>query len=100
MPSSAEHGTLGPAFEEATYTSLASVKAALQAYAKENGYAISINSTTPKRVIYVCSKAGNHDNCNQGHAHESKCRKGTSTTKTNCQFRVMAKPVVDTVPIQ
>jgi hypothetical protein len=70
MPSSKEHGSLGPAFKEATYTSLASIKAALQAHAKENGYVISVNSTTPKQAIYVCSKSGKYDSCNQGHVYK------------------------------
>jgi hypothetical protein len=96
MPTNLEHGPLGPAFDEAIYDTPATVKAALQAHAKVNRYAISCNSSTPTRAVYVCSKSGNHDARNQGLVHESKRRKGTGTTKTNCKYRVTAKPVVGT----
>jgi len=99
MPSDLERGPLGPAFEEAIYTSPATIKAALQAHAKANGCAISSTSSIPTWVVFSCSKGGKYDSCNQGHVYESKHRKGTCTTKTDYKFRVMAKPVVGIVPI-
>ena len=91
---------LGTAFNEAIYTSPAAVRAALQAHAKGNGYAISTTSSTSTRVVFSCSKGGKYDNRNKCHVHESRHRKGTSTTKTDCKFRVIAKPIVNMEPIQ
>src|SRR5947209_7661064 len=100
MPTDLEHRPLGPAFDEAIYDSPSTVKTALQAHAKVNGYTISCNSSVPTRVVYVCSKSGNYDARNQGLVHESKHRKGTSTTKTNCKYRVAARLIVGTTPNQ
>jgi len=96
MPTDLEPGPLGPAFDKAIYNDSSTIKTALQAHAKVNGYAISCNSSLPTRVVYVCSKSGNYDARNQGLVHESKCRKGTGTTKTNCKYRVAAKLIVGT----
>ena len=96
MASALEPGPLGPAPEEAIYTDPPTIKAALQAHAREHGYAITCNSSTSSRILYVCSKHGVYDSRNQGNVHQSKRRKGTGTTKTNCMFRVMAKPVLGT----
>ena len=96
MLSILEPGLLGPALEEAIYIDPPAMKAALQAHAREHGYAIASNLSTSTRIFYVFSKHGVYDNQNQGHIYKSKCRKSTSTTKTNCKFRVIAKPVPGT----
>jgi hypothetical protein len=100
MPTDLEPGPLGPAFDEAIYNSPSTVKTALQAHAKVNRYAISCNSSVPTRVVYVCSKNSIYDTRNQGLVHESKRRKGTGTTKTNCKYRVAAKLIVGAIPNQ
>jgi hypothetical protein len=53
--------TLGPAFDKIIYDTPATVKAVLQTHAKVNGYAIFVHSSTPTRVVYVCSKSSNRD---------------------------------------
>jgi hypothetical protein len=100
MPADLEPGPLGPAFDEAIYDNPSAVKTALQAHAKVNRYTISYNSSVPTRVVYVCSKSGVHDPRNQGLVHESKRRKNTGTTKTNCKYRVAAKLIVGAIPNQ
>ena len=98
MPTDLEPGPLGPALDEAIYEDPSAIKAALQAHAKENGYAVSYNSSVSTRVVYVCSKHGSHNDRNQGNVHESKRRKGAGTTKTGCKFRVVRKPIVGSAP--
>ena len=53
MPTVLEPGLLGPPPLEGRYTSLDAIKAALQGYACDNGYAIKVDSSTPKRAIYI-----------------------------------------------
>jgi hypothetical protein len=93
MTSTLEPRSLGPAPEEAIHIDPPTIKAALQAHAREHGYAIICNSSTSSRILYVCSKHGVYDSRNQGNVHQSKRRKGTGTTKTNCMFRVIARPI-------
>jgi hypothetical protein len=58
MPSPTDLGPLSLAPPTSQYASTADVKAALQAHARDNGYAISANSTTAKRAGWICSKGG------------------------------------------
>lgn len=74
VPSDLEYRLLGPAFEEAIYTSPATIKTALQAYAKANRFAISSTLSTPTQVVFSFSKGGKYNNCNQGHVYKSKTK--------------------------
>jgi hypothetical protein len=91
MPSLAQPGPLGPPPPTGNYDTLAQIKPVLQAHARENGYAIIVQKSTPKDGAWVCSKSGKYDNKGKSSAvHESKRRKNTATTKTECPFRVQA----------
>jgi hypothetical protein len=87
---------LGPPPNEAIYSNLDTIKAALQAHTSAYGYSIVIDSSIPdKKVVYKCSKGGKYRDQRNPDMHETKRRKNTSTTKTNCPFRVIAKKLVD-----
>ena len=82
---------LGPAIAEAIYKDPPTVKDALQAHAAQNGYSISVQSSSERRVFYMCSKSGSYDSKGKDLAtHESKRRKNTSTMKTDCKHRYVA----------
>jgi hypothetical protein len=88
----AQPAPLGAPFPEATYTDLSAVKADLQAYARENGFGISVDSSSNHRVFYRCAKGGKYDNRHKDSSvHESRQRNNTSTMKTGCQYRVVAR---------
>jgi hypothetical protein len=68
----------------------------LQAHARQNGYAISVQKTTPKDGAWICSKGGKYRDTGKSSAvHESKRRRNTATTKTECPFRVRAAQDAD-----
>jgi len=50
MPSLTHLEPLGPPLLTSQYSDLAEIKALLQAHACNNGYAITSNSSTPKRA--------------------------------------------------
>jgi hypothetical protein len=85
---------LGPAIAEAIYKDPPAVKDTLQAYAAQNRYSISVQSSSERRVFYMCSKSSSYDSKGKDLAtHESKCRKNTSTIKTDCKHRYVAQKV-------
>jgi hypothetical protein len=91
MPSPTEVGPLGPPPLIGQYKKHSNITHALQAHARENGYAITVNKTTPTVGAWICSKGGKYDPRGKSDAvHESKRRKNTGTTKTGCPFRVRA----------
>jgi hypothetical protein len=91
MPSVDEPGPLGPPPPITPYPNLEAIKTALQAHAAENGYAIKVDSSTPKRASIICSKGGKYDSRGKSNAvHNTKRRRNTGTTKTDCQFPVSA----------
>ena len=91
MPSPSELGPLGPPPPTGQYDDLLQIKTFLQAHARENGYAITVQKTTPKDGAWICSKGGMYDDKGKSSTvHESKRRKNTATTKTECPFRVRA----------
>jgi hypothetical protein len=82
---------LGPLPVEATYAEPEAIKAALQSHAKDNRYSIVVDLSRDERIAYKYSKSGKYrDLCNPD-IYNSKHRKNTSTTKTDCPFRVVAK---------
>jgi hypothetical protein len=83
---------LSPALPEATYPTLEAVKAALQAHARGNGYAITVKSADSRRGFYMCSKSGKYDSkVKNPDTHETKRHKNTSTMKTDCPYRAAAR---------
>ena len=82
---------LGPPPEEAIYADAKAVQAALQSHARDNGYGISVTSSKKEKVYYGCAKGGKYRDTKDSNTHESKCRKNTSTMKTDCCFSVVAK---------
>ena len=91
MPSPTHPEPLGPPPPTGQYSDLAEIKALLQAHARDNGYAITGDSSTPKRAAWVCSKSGKYNNkCKAQDVHPTKRRRNTGTTKTGCPFRVRA----------
>jgi hypothetical protein len=91
MPSLSQPGLLGSPPPTGQYDDLLQIKVFLQAYACQNGYAISVQKSTPKDGAWICSKGGKYKDIGKSSAvHESKRRKNTSTTKTECPFQVWA----------
>ena len=89
MPSETQPGPLGPAPPAGQYTDLPTIKAALQAHGRDNGYAIAVDSSTKHRAGWICSKGGKYNDKNKlEDVYESKRRRNTGTTKTDCPFRV------------
>jgi hypothetical protein len=82
---------LGLPPDEATYTTLEDVKAALQSHARDNGYGISVTSSRDQRIYYAYTKGGKYRDTKSPETHESRRRKNTSTMKTDCRFSVVAK---------
>jgi hypothetical protein len=91
MPSPTHLEPLGPPPPTGQYAGLAEIKALLQAYARDNGYAIVVDCSTPKKAAWVCSKSGKYNDKNKAQdVHQTKRRRNTATTKTSCPFRVQA----------
>jgi FAR1 DNA-binding domain len=91
MPSLSQPGPLGAPLPTGQYDDLLQIKVFLQAHARQNGYAISVQKTTPKDGAWICSKGGKcRDKGKSSAVYESKRRKNTATTKTDCPFRVRA----------
>jgi hypothetical protein len=91
MPSPTHPGPLGLVLPASQYASTADIKAALQAHARNNGYAIVADSSTPIRAGWICLKGGKYnDKSKSDDTHPTKRCRNTSTTKTSCGFRVRA----------
>jgi hypothetical protein len=96
MPSPSQPGPLGPPPPTGQYDNLLQIKLVLQAHARQNGYAIIVQKSTPKDGAWICSKGGKCDNKGKSSAvHKSKRRKNTTTTKTEYLFRIRA--VLDSI---
>jgi hypothetical protein len=61
MPSLTEVGPLGPLPLIGQYKKHSDITYALQAHACENGYAITVNKTTPTVGAWICSKGGKYN---------------------------------------
>ena len=93
MPSVAQPGPLGPPPPEVTYANRPTLKAALTGHACENGFALTIKTSSPTRLIYQCSKSGKYNPKGKDKDIDpSKRRRNTGTTKTDCPFRVACYP--------
>jgi hypothetical protein len=69
---------LSPLYVETTHPDTNTAKASLQEHAKASGFAISVDSSSARRMFYICSKGGKYSN--QGKdptVHESQQRKNT-----------------------
>jgi hypothetical protein len=87
IPSVAQLGPLGPPPPEVTYTDISTLKAALTRHACENGFALTIETSSPTRLIYWCSKLGKYNS--KGKDKDMDLLKrccNTRTTKTDCLF--------------
>ena len=83
---------LGLVLPEATYPTLEAVKAALQAHARRNRYAITVKSADSRRGFYMYSKSSKYDSKGKNlDTHETKRRKNTSTMKTDYPYRAVAR---------
>jgi hypothetical protein len=66
-----------------TYTTPADIKAALQAHARNNGYAVAADSGTPTIAYWIFSKGSKYNDKNKSHnTHLTKHCRNTGTTKT------------------
>jgi hypothetical protein len=93
MPSLTEHGPLRPppVLSDDNCKDLDTIKAVLQDHALINGYAINVDCSTAIKAAWVCSKSGHYNSRSKNKdVLENKRRKNTSTTKTDCKFRVSA----------
>jgi hypothetical protein len=78
-----------PAPSEAIYPDIPTALAAIQAHAKANGYAFFRRDGKPKRVVFVCDRAGKYDpKSKHPNTHTSKQRAKTGTKKCDCQMRI------------
>jgi hypothetical protein len=89
---------LGLLPEEAIYADTKVVQAALQSHARDTRYSISITLSKKEKVYYSCAKGGKYRNIKDSNIYKSKCRKNTSTIKTDCRFSVVAKKCPDDEP--
>ena len=89
MPSPTDLRPLGPLPPKAIYPTPEALFAALQSHARDNGYAISKDSTSTVRRVYICSKGGRYNPKGKDpNTHTSKRYKDTSSTKTSCLFQI------------
>src|SRR5436190_18488492 len=92
MALTTQPGPLGVLPPEVTYEDISSMKAALKDHARENGYALTILTSGPRRIVYKCSKSGKYDPKGKDkNMDKSKQRHNTGTTKTDCPFRLTCK---------
>src|SRR5580700_4033051 len=83
---------LGLVLPEATYPTLKAVKAALQAHTYRNRYTITVKSADSRRGFYMCSKNSKYDSKGKNlDIYKTKRCKNTSTIKTDCLYRVVAR---------
>ena len=64
---------LGLPPDKATYTTPEAVKAALQSYARDNGYGISVTSSIDQRIYYASAKGGKYRDTKNPETHEYRC---------------------------
>ena len=82
---------LGPPIPLGVHPDPIAAKAALQAYARQNGYAITISSSSALRVFYMCSKGSKYDPKGKDPTtYKTKRCKNTSTMKTDCLYQAVA----------
>lgn len=83
---------LGPSITEGVFSDPKAAKAALQEHAQENCYAISVDSSNPRRVFYICTKGGKYNSKGKyPTVHPSRQRRNTSTIKTECPYKAVAR---------
>jgi fermentation-respiration switch protein FrsA (DUF1100 family) len=81
---------LGPPIPLGVYSDPKAVKAALQAHACQNGYAITVSSSSSRWAFYIYSKDSKYDPKGKDPViHETKRCKNTSTIKTDCLYQAV-----------
>jgi hypothetical protein len=74
---------------EAIYPDPDTAFAAIQAYAKDQGYAFKKDSNRPNKRVYSCDRAGKYDPRGKDPAvHKSKQRTSTGSKKCGCLMMV------------
>jgi hypothetical protein len=95
MPSVAQPGPLGPLLPAVTYADLPTLKAACIGHARENSYALTIETSSPTRLIYRCSMSGKYNPKGKDKNIDlSKHCHNTGTIKTDCLFRLTCNPTL------
>ncbi|RFU33344.1 hypothetical protein B7463_g3034, partial [Scytalidium lignicola] len=81
----------GPPPPEAVFADIATLKAAIQKHARENGYAFLTRSSKPNHVVYHCDRAGDYNaKGKKPTVHPTKQRNGSGSKKCGCTMRVSA----------
>ena len=80
----------GPPPPEAIYTDLETAATAIQAHAKQNGYALFKRNSRPKRVVYVCDRF-RKGQATKSSTYTSKRRLRSGSKKCGCNMRVDLK---------
>jgi hypothetical protein len=77
------------ALPPAIFPDLATGFEAIQAYAKQHGYALFKRDTRPNKVVYACDRAGKYDPKGKNSTiYTSKRRKNTGLKKCDCLMKV------------
>ena len=77
---------------EAVYPDVDTAFTAIQAHAKENGYAFCRYSRKASRVVFTCNCAGKYNlKGKDPNTHSSRQRQSTGTKKTGCLIKVVLR---------
>jgi hypothetical protein len=79
---------------EAIYPDPATAFAAIQAHARQHGYAFFQRDKKLNKVVYTCDRAGQYDPKGKAtHVDRSKKRNNTGSKKCGCLMRVLLRSV-------
>jgi hypothetical protein len=74
---------------EAIYNTKDALFSAIQAHARNNGYAITTRSTKQNRILFDCDRAGAYQSKGKNpNTHPSRQRNNTGSKKCGCKMRV------------
>jgi hypothetical protein len=74
---------------EAIYANPETAFTAIQAHAKDHGYALKTRGKTASRIVYICDRAGKYNPKGKDPAiHKSKQRKATGSKMCGCLMMV------------
>jgi hypothetical protein len=74
---------------EAIYNTKDALFSAIQAHARNNGYAITTRSTKQNRILFDCDRASAYQSKGKNpNTHPSRQRNNTGTKKCGCKMRV------------
>jgi hypothetical protein len=78
----------GPAPPEAVYSNLELAFTAIQAHARDNGYAFRKYSRKANRAIFWCDRGGKYDSRGKDPSTHPSRQRETGSKKCGCQMRV------------